>query len=108
MHIQSDKRLAGKAPARDAIQTCPLLVVLRDADNRHVLLKNAPKQRPNTEAAVKVFVYINPDLAQLERQKGFALHPELRRHMAAGRWTSPICKGVIVKLPAASAAAPLP
>ncbi len=108
-HIQSVKRLTGKAPARDATgKPAPLLVVLRDADDRRILLKNAPKLRASTDAAVKASVYINPDLTQMERQEGFALRSELRRRKAAGEVDIAIRKGVIVKLSAASAAAPRP
>lgn len=42
-HIQSVERLNGKAPARDATgKSAPLLVVLRNVEDRRVLLRNAP------------------------------------------------------------------
>lgn len=106
-HIQSVERLNGKAPARDATgKSALLLVVLRDVEDRRVLLRNAPKLRTSTDAVVEESIYINADLTQKERQEEYALRSELRRCKADGDVDIVIRKGAIVKLSATSATAP--
>ena len=48
-----------------------------------MLLKNATKLYNSTDLATKSSIFTNPDLTQIERQEGFALHSELRRRKAA-------------------------
>ncbi len=107
-HVQSVKRLAGKAgtPAT-ATKPAPLLAVLSDPEDRRALLTNAAKLCASADVTVKSSIFINPDLTQIERQEGFALRSELRRRKAAGEVGIGIRRGAIVKLPV-PATAPRP
>jgi hypothetical protein len=97
-HVQSVKRLVGKA-STTSTKPAPLLVVLRDSDDRRALLRNARKLRDSSDAVTKSSIFINPDLTQIERQEGYALRSELRRRKTAGEHNIAIRKGAIVKLP---------
>ena len=99
-YVQSVKRLTCRSTA-SSTKPAPLLVTLRVAHDRQMLLKNATKLRDSTDLTKKSSIFINPDLTQIERQEGFALRSEWRRRKAAGEFDSVIRKGAIVKLPAA-------
>ena len=101
--VQSVKRLAGRSTATSS-KSVPLLVTLRDEQDRQKLLKNATKLRDSTDLATKSSIFINPDLTQIEHQESFALRSELRRCKAAGEVDIGMRKGAIVKLLAPAAA----
>ncbi len=101
-HVQSVKRLVGKTTTAST-KPAPLLVILRDVEDRRALLKNASKLRDSTDSVTQLSIFINPDLTQIERQEGFALRSELRRRKAAGEVGIGIRKGAIVKLPVPAA-----
>jgi hypothetical protein len=98
-HVSSVKRLISKTN-KNTTSPPPLLIVLRDAQDRHDLLSKATKLRLSADAAVQSSIFINRDLTSIERNEGFALRSELRRRKAAGELDIGIRRGAIVKLPA--------
>jgi hypothetical protein len=91
-HITKTKRLGdsknGKPP--------PLLVCLRDTDEKRALLVNAKKLRKSANSSVKDNVFINADLTLQQRQQGAALRRELKARKESGEVDIVIRSGKIV------------
>jgi hypothetical protein len=93
-HIVKTQRLGksnnGKPP--------PLLVSLRDMEDKKNLLLNAKKLRLSSSTAIKDHVFINADLTLQERQQGAALRKELKLRKEAGETDIGIRAGKIIQL----------
>jgi hypothetical protein len=79
-------------------KSAPLLVCLRDEQEKRRVLSNAKKLRESKSPVIKTHVYINADLTLQERQHRNALREELKLRKTAGEQDIGIRAGKIVHI----------